>query len=159
VDDAHGLPPCVLVPSPLLEPHNWIVSRSGMSGCAPSRRARSCWRGDLALLEHGDCTLPPISPSSLLLAECSRSLQRRYVLDLDARKRPLAKTSGDLSPRISLHRTSPGSSFRLERPEGRQTTPALHCDTATLRHSLAICDLRLANFPSDHTQPAVPCCG
>lgn len=29
------------------EPHNWIVSRSGMSGCAPRRRTRSSCRGEL----------------------------------------------------------------------------------------------------------------
>lgn len=74
------------------EPHNWIVSRSGLSGCAPpanERRARveeSCspspWRACaiLSLLLHTERV------RSLVASQC-------YVLDLRSPERPLAETT------------------------------------------------------------------
>lgn len=105
------------------EPHNWIVSRSGMSGCAPRNRTRSSCRGQLVRsIQNDNHTLRlslSFSTLSLSIALQPRSLAALRT-GLRPPERPLAKTTRDQIPASASHRASPGNSFRLKRAEGKQ---------------------------------------
>lgn len=85
-DARTGLRPCSPGRSPLEEPHNWIVSRSGLSGCAPRRRTRGSCVGNLS----GRPKWRPHVTLTLLL----RTERIRSLAALRTRIPPFGKTSG-----------------------------------------------------------------